>query len=57
MKYELKQERRKRGEATSGISTGFPSVHGLIGGLEEGNLILLAARPGMGKNNISAEYL
>lgn len=51
--YELKQERRKRGEATSGISTGFPSVDGLIGGLEEGNLILLAARPGMGKTTLA----
>lgn len=33
-----------------GLSTGFPSVDRLLGGIEPGNLVVLAARPSMGKS-------
>ena len=42
-------ERAGRGEV-SGISTGWPSIDAMIGGLEPGCLYILAARPGMGKS-------
>jgi replicative DNA helicase len=33
-----------------GLSTGFPSVDRVLGGIENGNLVVLAARPSMGKS-------
>ena len=35
--------------AFSGISTGFPKLDGILNGLQKGNLIVLAARPSVGK--------
>lgn len=37
----------------SGIETGFKGLDEKIGGLQKGNLILLAARPGMGKTTLA----
>ncbi|MPV66326.1 DnaB-like helicase C-terminal domain-containing protein [Burkholderia sp. BE17] len=39
------------GSHTSGISTGFSDIDRVIGNLRPGQLITIAARPGMGKTN------
>lgn len=43
----------KRDTSISGIETGFNVLDEMIGGLQDGNLILLAARPGMGKTTFA----
>lgn len=43
-------ERLERGDSDRGIPTGFVDLDGLLGGLHPGNLILVAARPGVGKS-------
>lgn len=40
---------RERGEGLAGLSTGFPDLDKVTGGLQQGNLVILAGRPGMGK--------
>ncbi len=40
-----------RGERTTGISTGFDRYDRLTAGLHEGDLTIVAARPGMGKTS------
>lgn len=42
-------ERVSKGEAFSGIQTGYRAIDRLTGGLGNGDLIILAARPSMGK--------
>lgn len=37
------------GQIQAGISTGLPSWDGITAGLKPGNLVIVAARPGMGK--------
>jgi len=41
----------------SGLPTGFASLDRLIGGLEPGGLIVLGARPGMGKSALAANIM
>ncbi len=43
----------KRETSITGIETGFKDLDSKIGGLQNGNLILLAARPGMGKTTLA----
>ena len=40
----------------SGISTGFPDVDKLIGGFGKGQLLVLAARPSMGKTSLALNF-
>lgn len=47
------EEASRGGSATSGLRTGFARLDGIIGGLKPGNLILLAARPSMGKSALA----
>jgi replicative DNA helicase len=42
-------DRRQAGEATTGIMTGYTAVDSAMNGLRAGELIILAARPSMGK--------
>jgi len=53
-------EQREKGEHTvAGVDTGFPGVDELTGGLHNGELIIVAARPSMGKTAFAlnlAEY-
>ncbi|MFM8250479.1 MAG: replicative DNA helicase [Planctomycetota bacterium] len=55
-----RMEARMRGEHTSGgVDTGFKEMDGLTGGLHNSELIILAARPSMGKTAFAmniAEY-
>ena len=55
-------EQASRGNTeASGLSTGFVSLDAIIGGLKSGNIVLLAARPSMGKSamamNIAASVV
>lgn len=41
------------GGGVAGVTTGFDSVNGRIGGLHHSDLIILAGRPGMGKTSLA----
>lgn len=43
----------QRQAGTSGISTGFLAIDGILGGLHRSDLIILAARPAMGKSALA----
>lgn len=44
---------RQGGSGVTGVSTGFTELDKLTGGFHEGELIILAARPGMGKTTLA----
>lgn len=46
-------QRRSKGEASPGIQTGFRRLDELLTGLRGGQLIILAARPGIGKTSLA----
>lgn len=49
--FEFKDlERRRESHGPSGISTGYPDVDAITGGLDKQTLTLVAGRPGMGKS-------
>lgn len=43
------EERRERGGGLAGLSTGFKQLDAMTGGLEPGQLVIVAARPSVGK--------
>jgi replicative DNA helicase len=45
-----------REQRTPGITTGFPSLDVSTGGWRNGNLIILAARPGVGKTSFALSF-
>ncbi len=45
------------GKAVPGLSTGIPDVDTVISGLNKSDLILIAARPGMGKTSMALNIL
>lgn len=47
------QDSRKDGKTINGLETGFTVLDKVISGFGGGNLILLAARPGMGKTTLA----
>ena len=51
--YERLNELAARGSAVPGLSTGLPNLDRAIAGLNDSDLILLAARPGMGKTSMA----
>jgi replicative DNA helicase len=52
---ELEQPARAKGEIT-GVSTGFKSLDSRLLGLQPGQLIIVAARPGMGKTALALNW-
>lgn len=44
---------RKRGTDVSGISTGYIDLDKLLGGMQDSDLLILAARPSMGKTSLA----
>jgi replicative DNA helicase len=48
-------ERQKQGREFLGISTGFDDLNAITSGLQQGNLIILAARPGVGKTSFALQ--
>ncbi len=55
--YERLTELSASGSAVPGLDTGFPDVDNAIAGLNQSDLILLAARPGMGKTSMALNML
>ena len=51
--YEELEEQSMSGEKTLGVQTGFPKIDECLLGLRPGHLILIAARPGMGKTSMA----
>lgn len=47
--FDRIEELQKNGEGLRGIETGFTDLDNLLSGLQQSNLIILAARPGQGK--------
>lgn len=47
------QESYQRGGELAGLSTGYPRLDDVIGGLQKTDLIILAGRPGMGKTALA----
>ena len=55
--YQRLNELAASGQAVPGLSTGLPDVDAAISGLNKSDLILLAARPGMGKTSFALNLL
>lgn len=55
--YERLNELTAQGTEVPGVSTGMPDVDRAISGLNKSDLILLAARPGMGKTSFALNVL
>ena len=49
----LLEEKRKMGENVTGVPTGFKELDTLTAGLQKGALIIVAARPGVGKTSFA----
>jgi replicative DNA helicase len=49
---ERVEELHKRGDDVIGVPTGFKDIDRLLGGLNRSDLIIIAARPGMGKTSL-----
>jgi replicative DNA helicase len=52
--YNRLAELVRSGERFTGLPTGYQFLDGKIQGMQPGNLILIAARPGMGKSSFAA---
>ncbi len=53
-RHMARMERRTEGKET-GLSTGFPDLDARLSGMREGQLILIAARPAMGKTALALQ--
>lgn len=51
--FDRLDELHKRGSALRGVSTGFSDLDNKLAGMQDSNLIILAARPGMGKTALA----
>jgi replicative DNA helicase len=51
--FDRLDELHKRADGLRGVPTGFKSVDNLLAGLQKSNLIILAARPGVGKTSLA----
>ena len=47
------EERQKRPGQITGVSTGFKMIDNMLAGLQNGDLVILAARPSMGKTALA----
>jgi replicative DNA helicase len=46
-------EERLKTKGSTGVSTGFPDLDQMVGGLRAGQLVVVAARPGVGKSALA----
>jgi replicative DNA helicase len=51
--FDRLDELHKQGEGLRGVSTGFSDIDDALAGLQRSNLIILAARPGVGKTSLA----
>lgn len=50
------QERSKKRSAVTGVPSGIENLDELTGGFQPGNLVIIAARPGMGKSALAETF-
>lgn len=53
--WERHEHRREHSNEIRGIQTGFPQLDNLLAGLQKSDLIILAARPSMGKTALALD--
>src|SRR3989339_724706 len=51
--FDRLDELHKQGEGLRGVSTGFDALDNALAGLQKSNLVILAARPGIGKTSFA----
>ncbi|MGC8684637.1 MAG: replicative DNA helicase [bacterium] len=51
--YQIIEERRKNKMAVTGVPTGFDALDEITSGLQASDLIVIAARPGVGKTSLA----
>ena len=51
--FEEAEQRMERGADIAGVSTGYVDVDRILSGLQGGELVILAARPSMGKTSLA----
>ena len=51
--FDRLDELHKRAEGLRGVPTGYPDLDDTLAGLQKSNLIILAARPGVGKTSLA----
>lgn len=51
--FDRIDELHKQGEGLRGISTGFSDIDDALAGMQKSNLLILAARPGVGKTSLA----
>ena len=52
---EIQKNNDRNGEL-AGLPTGFPELDDVLGGLRPGQMIIVAARPGMGKSTLAMDF-
>jgi replicative DNA helicase len=58
--FDRLDELHKQGEGMRGVPTGFPDLDDALAGMQKSNLLILAARPGVGKTSLAmniAQYV
>lgn len=51
--FDRLDELHKQGEGIRGVATGFPDLDDALAGMQRSNLLILAARPGVGKTSLA----
>ena len=51
--FDRLDELHKRADGLRGVPTGFQSLDNMLAGLQQSNLLILAARPGVGKTSLA----
>lgn len=51
--FDRLDELHKQGEGMRGVPTGFPDLDDALAGMQKSNLLILAARPGVGKTSLA----
>ncbi len=51
--FERLEEFIKQGLHLRGVTTGFPQIDQMLSGMQDSNLLILAARPGIGKTSLA----
>ena len=54
---DMAEENAKRESDIIGLSTGYPALDNITSGLQKGDLIILAARPSMGKTSLALNLM